>query len=878
MLIGGKNSKLVDRLVTLISNYILEVEQTRQISGDMDINDNYNHELLNDNDKSFGMDEEYEELASEIVIEKEEVQEPLVECNKSLKQPNTKKFCESQLESFALEKSLESDANEKRFQVDEDQEKSDCVMKDVSQPEEMEVELTNHDDCGQIMHEDSLLKIVEKPGNEIPISDIKQKISTATKNVETDYDDDARAIDEVLKHLNGDDESEEEEHSNDSAKTVEYFESKMPEDDVAQAGAMPKLICFEKLVSKKEVAIEESTLNPETSSNAEPNELEMPVLLPIPCSPRVEKKIEEDIEKFLTSRPVNGTLMPNKNSDEVPSHQVDVTSAKKLSIVDSLLNKIRRNNSESGPEVGKLQQMLSESDDDLLVEIDLPVLYNQSSNPNQLATPIVNNQNSETSAFVNNEEEYQQTVANHKNKKAISIDHKPSAEEKSAPPSMQAPHMPSDMTKPRTVAERRQLVSGNSLKYLMVEQESKIFKQVQRKEQGLEIHFNYVDALMNEDIPIKTGPWKVLTWLRTRPQNYIQQSCRVDGEIFKLKGSRGNHRIKTLMEQSSKPFPKYSKINVRTIRCCPGGRVWRRNVDKLISNKSIKRFVLRNDFNTKLQLEKKFLDNQLVSIKPRPLSKKIEIINKERDCSQWDEDRAFLGDYAQFVMPDIKLEVNVEPKSSLDPLVKKYLKQILPHNDLDENWCNFALAALSMKENDKVDEVCNNFQFTIPYQNNKKSILVREILRSSEDTESLRIPFDDAGEDKDEMEWTFAKDIDKDDPVECEVVDIIKDLTNSVFINLNDNLFTQEDVLSATSESSPIKSKEAVEELSNLPKPDDNKRVMLELRRLNANVFQADACFEDVSLIQSSDLMQLILIIFLTTGKRDETLRNSASW
>jgi hypothetical protein len=117
----------------------------------------------------------------------------------------------------------------------------------------------------------------------------------------------------------------------------------------------------------------------------------------------------------------------------------------------------------------------------------------------------------------------------------------------------------------------------------------------------------------------------------------------------------------------------------------------------------------------------------------------------------------------------------------------------------------------------------------------------------------LRIFIENFDEEfEDDMEWTFCKDANKDDKVEMEIVDIIKDLTNSVFINLNDNIFTKDDPhkrAQASSALSPLKTKEAMKELADTTKPTvvKNKKILLELKRLNANVFRSTAQLDDVS-------------------------------
>lgn len=534
------------------------------------------------------------------------------------------------------------------------------------------------------------------------------------------------------------------------------------------------------------------------------------------------------------------TTSSSDNSGEVSPGSIN---GKKSTFVDSLLDKIRCKNSDSsGSEMSKLQQLLSDSEEDLLVEVEAPVRYIKSANPNLLATPLVRNQRL-ASVFGNTEEEYEKVVARHKSNTTVSSESRNDSLQSEAP-RMQAP--PANLQRPRTLAEKRLMVNNN-VKFLIVEQESKIYRQVQRKKDRLEVNYGLLDSMMRHDVPINHGPFKVLTWLRTRDGNHTIQYLILNGKKYKLNGSRGNHSVNYVKAESSDPLPKNQTTSLRSTRCCKGGRVSKSEVKLLCNLESIKKFVLNESADPFKRLDTKFLENRLLSIKPRPLSKKIKFINENRKLLQNDEDEAFLGDYAKFQMPETKLQVNISPKTSLNPLVKKYLNEIIPYKDLDENWCEFALSALTNKVDSS--EKKQSFDFTIPYEDNKKEILVREIIRAKEDNERLRI-FNGATDDDDDIEWTFSRNSDKNDPVECEIVDIIKDLTNSVFINLNDDLFTQEDSHNrkTSSRTSPLKLKEAIDELSPIVKPNTSKKVLTELKKLNANFYKPESSsIENVS-------------------------------
>lgn len=769
------------------------------------------------------------------------------------KSPNTSN--ESQEEAFKPDEQLEiakdkSDthheaadtSSEGCLEIDLDEDELDSMIVDQNeralvskdkQPQENEEKVQHEDDENELQESETY--IVEA------LSSSEDESSTREYLVE------AKDCDDVLR-------------SNTPCSSDLVALEKVP--DIAESPPLPTLLPLPGSMPNKSSDLFRLLTTSTSAAQRNENDIPMRELQPIPenqlnsstFAPIQDDNMRDDIEQFLGTpepfKPTSADLFLDSSVSKPTSANSSISSNDgKFKIVDSLLDKIRRKNSDSsGSEIlSKVHQRFSEEEEDLLVEIEAPVKFKKfGNNPQLMSTPVITNQRF-TSAFTNSEEEYNRTVAKHKPvKRHIVQEDKSQMGSKSEPPRMRAPDVPSNHQRPRTLAEKRQLVNNRNVKMLMVEQESRIYKQVQRKNHKMEINYNLLDSMMREDVPINHGPWKVLTWLRTREGAYIHQSLNLDGAEYKLIGSRGNHAVKYLPPQSSKPLEKYQTTTLRSTRCCIGGRIKKRVAEALMNMPSIKRFVLDDTTDQYKRLETKFLDNQLVSIKPRPLARKIEFINKNRKLLSGDEDSAFLGDYLKFEMPNINIELETVPRAPIDPTAKKYLREILPYRDLDENWCEFALSALATNDETKT------FKFMVPYQDNKQNILVRKIIRCKEDTEKLRIPvYEDGEDDVDEMEWTFAENANKDDPVEVEVIEIIKDLTNSVFINLNDDLFTLVDSYDRkiSSDISPIKTKEAIDELSTIVKPDQSaKRVMKELKRLNANVYKPESqCVEDVS-------------------------------
>lgn len=188
--------------------------------------------------------------------------------------------------------------------------------------------------------------------------------------------------------------------------------------------------------------------------------------------------------------------------------------------------------------------------------------------PNQLSTPIVTSSRV-NSAFLtaDTEQEYLNSIQSAQRKRSMASNSEDDSQmkAKSVPPKLKAPERPGNMEKPRTVAEKKILMIKkiNDIRYRMVEQESKIFHQTQKKTSKNEINYALLDCLLVQNTPIKKDPWRALTWLRTTEGSYIYKMLRIDGKEYKLNGSVGNHSEKYIRDQSSRPFVKYRKIKNR---------------------------------------------------------------------------------------------------------------------------------------------------------------------------------------------------------------------------------------------------------------------------------------------------------------------------
>lgn len=502
-------------------------------------------------------------------------------------------------------------------------------------------------------------------------------------------------------------------------------------------------------------------------------------------------KIKEEFAEITQNVQINQELF-DSNDDEGKEMSLINELNSNESIVDSLLNKFK-STIKNDPHADSLKNI--QIGNTIHEDVD----FTKPSDPNQLSTPIVKTWR-ENSAFVSENE--QDLVKSRENKSQNSIFRDDCLmKRKSQPPLMLQPERPMNMEKARTVAEKKALLCQNNISYRMVEQESKIFHQIQRKKDKNQINYGLLDLLVYQDVPIKKDPWRALTWLRTTEGNYIYKYICVDDFQLKLNGSCGNHSEKFLPKQTSMPFSRLKRVFKKSTRCCRFGNLHETFIESFCYRKSIRNFILSQKKVLRKAVQKKTMDSILLKISPRPLSKKLDYINtiiETNNKGHDDDDDYFLGEYKNCNLPNVNIEFEVILKKAPDPIVKKYLQTILPHKDISENWINFALSSMRSNMKDKyLEPQSNKFQFTIPYENHKSSIIVRKINRQKEDNDKIHMPNSKSDEQssEDDMDWTFEKNADKNDVIEKEIIDVIKDLTNSTFINLNDDFFTKNDCI-----------------------------------------------------------------------------------
>ncbi|XP_055531963.1 uncharacterized protein LOC129722520 isoform X2 [Wyeomyia smithii] len=424
----------------------------------------------------------------------------------------------------------------------------------------------------------------------------------------------------------------------------------------------------------------------------------------------------------------------------------------------------------------------------------------------------------------------------------------------SLPPRLKCPRRPDDMVRPRTVAQKRILLQKkNDVRYLMIDNESKIFHELEKRSKNIdaELDFERMLELQNQNIPFTRDTWRALAWLRTEKGKYFFQSLRVDNHSIKLSGCKGNHASK---RHGKKQFSVPPTISRKlSCRCPELLENYIQDISASIQPSSKVKIEPEETETVAFEPDKKLLCNDISratsKIRPGPLSSKLSYNQESRTITEED---AYLGPLEILEMPRVEIEVFPRIDRPLDPAVKPYLKMILPFRGITEKWARFAVSTLKTPDRDE-DE--SSFSFSLPYNNNQHRLLIRRrlleetpgrsrLLSSAENRQKFEAELEqplsfrkhlDVGDDK-------LKQI---DPVEKECADILSEMTNAIAIGLADELFIDQDPdCDYGKEDKPLNktASTAISGGADAGKTSEcaakSKRMLREMKRLNATIIE----------------------------------------
>ncbi|XP_013105417.2 uncharacterized protein LOC106085642 isoform X1 [Stomoxys calcitrans] len=411
---------------------------------------------------------------------------------------------------------------------------------------------------------------------------------------------------------------------------------------------------------------------------------------------------------------------------------------------------------------------------------------------------------------------------------------------KTQPPEFDMPAVPDNLLRFRTVAERRNYLQkfAKNSRLSIINNEASIYRELQKrirfqkcKPSSQQISAQSAGSAMS----FSRNGWCAASFINTEFNKYYYQMLDVDNGKYrvKLKGVRGNND-----EFRKKP---YTSIAQHPLRECPplciDEEMWH-------DFKSIKTVSPR---------AKKLNKGSLPSVfKPCPLSHKT--LQKPLD----DDAAALLlagGSMAVVRMPTVELEVFPECGRPLNEIAKRYLQYILPHHDISREWAEFSVSTLKSPESlkDAVKAATNrkSFTFVIPYLNDRNHVLVRRVVDRSE---KLDQSFEQSSDTElvPKADFTFRQNLDMSDDILVTCADVVSDMINSVAISCSENSFIKTDpdmqnegntesVLNAPSsiKNEKVSRPPSAASNSEAKKQSKQKRVLSELKRLNATIIDA---------------------------------------
>lgn len=226
------------------------------------------------------------------------------------------------------------------------------------------------------------------------------------------------------------------------------------------------------------------------------------------------------IDSLISKLKTQGLNLPASTNDESQSLSVNSTLPEK-----STLNLPRKSfECESSLDIvndddDQLSDHSTSSKNDFLGFKEVEAQFERPKIPGMLSTPVVKKSKSVKSAFVSEYLDNFMTENALDNKAYITAPLKKRPDEammyaEAKPPSLLCPQLPSDVEKPRTVAEKRQLLERKAdIKYLMIENESTVYRELRKRAKTVpETNYALIRNIQQMNIPFTRDCWRATCW------------------------------------------------------------------------------------------------------------------------------------------------------------------------------------------------------------------------------------------------------------------------------------------------------------------------------------------------------------------------------
>lgn len=376
--------------------------------------------------------------------------------------------------------------------------------------------------------------------------------------------------------------------------------------------------------------------------------------------------------------------------------------------------------------------------------------------------------------------------------------------EDAEPPAMKVPQRPDSMERPRTLAEKRMLFeTRKDIRFLMIENESTIYHELRkRRKEGRHFDNSLLRGIINGNIPSTRDCWRAMCWLNTDHNRFFFQIIDIGDVPIKTFGGLGNNKSKILCKIATDGKKEKEKIRkskqIKCGRICTSlNKLKINNFDeyywKMVGDDKKKNIQNELDVPSTVALDdsepnRKFNlipgDVKSIRSKPGPLCSKVVKKRTSVDVEY--------GPYQSFRLPTVQLEVWPQLEKPLPDPIQPYMKYLLPHANITDEWAKFAVCAVkaphprrrNSRKYKKLEDDVGSFVFDIPYVNDQKRILVRK-RRMHNHWEVSPLA--------DDYMYEFAKDIDQTDTNAVECADILSQMITSVAITAHENGFVKQD-------------------------------------------------------------------------------------
>lgn len=361
------------------------------------------------------------------------------------------------------------------------------------------------------------------------------------------------------------------------------------------------------------------------------------------------------------------------------------------------------------------------------------------------------------------------------------------------PPALTIPERPVDMQRPRTLAQKRQILQRQQdVLHQMIEHESSVYHELRKRVRlGSAYNNEGLRYIQDAELPFTRDCWRATCWINTETNYFFYRTILADGVELKLHGGRGNNAIKSHCKLSDEIVDEIKPT--KCIKCPSFGNI------KINNYEEFKREIVEHRNMGEMSTPVKLLNNlKREYIKPCPLSKKPRAAKRTSFYMEY-------GPLEILTLPTVQLEVWPSIGQPLPDSLKPLLKTILPEsNVITPEWAEFAMSVVvppkpakqrPQKQHRKYKPPSlgrPSFVFDIPYVNNQTRVIVRRRRPSIAPNDGVKCdPIESFYQPAKPLE--FTKKVDRSDAVASECADVLSSMIESVALSLNQNNFIRFD-------------------------------------------------------------------------------------